>query len=277
MLKGKKYRFGLSKLIMARRTYIEGSTATYSDAFQCGEAQTANITPNYATGALFGDDKKVADVTEFTDAAIALGATTLPYQAAQILFGHSVNQSTGEEVSSASDSAGEVGVGFTSKNHDGTYDAVVFWRAKFTEGAEDFQTKGDGINFVTPSLNGKILAIEDDSTNWRVRNYNFSNESEAVDWICDKLGVENTFTTTKYTVTQVLSHAASSNSAAKVAKGTSFITTLTADTGYVLATPTVTMGGTDVTSTAWDSSTSKVTITSVTGNIVITETATEDV
>ena len=276
MLKGKKYRFGLSKLIMAKRTYVEGTGASYSDAFQCGEAQTANITPNYATGSLFGDDKKVADVSEFTDAAITLGATTLPYQAAQILFGHSVNLSTGVEVSSAADSAGEVGLGFTSKNHDGTYDAVVFWRAKFTEGAEDFQTKGDGINFVTPSLNGTILPIEDDTSDWRVKNYNFSNESEAVDWICSTLGIQNTFTTTKYTVTQTLSHATSSNSAAKVTKNTSYTTTLTADTGYVLATPTVTMGGTDVTSTAWDSSTSKVTITSVTGNIVITETATED-
>ena len=98
-----------------------------------------------------------------------------------------------------------------------------------------------------------------------------------MDWICSILGITNTFTTTKYAVTQTLSHATSSNSAVKVAKGTNYTTTLTADTGYTLATPTVTMVGVDVTSTAWDSSTSKVTITPVTVNIVITETATEEV
>lgn len=277
MPNSKKYRFGLSKLIMAKRTYVEGSGATYSDAFQCGEAQTATITPSYATGSLFGDDRKVADVSEFTEAAISLGTTVLPYQASQILFGHSVNTTTGVEISSASDIAGEVGVGFTSKNHDGTYDAVVFYRAKFTEGAENYQTKGDGINFVTPALEGKILSLEDDDPDWRIKDTNFASESEAVDWICSVFGVTNTFTTTKYAVTQTLSHATSSNSAVKVAKGTSYTTTLTADTGYTLATPTVTMGGVDVTSTAWDSSTSKITIATVTGAIAITETATQDV
>lgn len=78
----------------------------------------------------------------------------------------------------------------------------------------------------------------------------------------------------KYSVTQTLSHATSSFNGTKVERNSSLTITLTADAGYQLATPTVTMGGVDITSSAWNSSTGKITISSVTGNVTITETAT---
>lgn len=76
-----------------------------------------------------------------------------------------------------------------------------------------------------------------------------------------------------YDVVQTLSHCTSSYTA--VTTGATFETTLTADSGYELGTVTVKNGETDVSSTAWDSSTSKVTISEVTGTVTITATATE--
>lgn len=87
--------------------------------------------------------------------------------------------------------------------------------------------------------------------------------------------VEVGATTTTYTVTQNLTNVTSSFSGASVAAGAAFEATLTADSGYTIDTPTVTMGGNAV-SGAWDSGTGKVTIASVTGAVVITATATED-
>ena len=68
-----------------------------------------------------------------------------------------------------------------------------------------------------------------------------------------------------------LTHVTSSNTSASVEDGASYTTTLTADTNYTLNTVSVTMGGVDITSTAYSSGT--VSIASVTGNIVITATA----
>ena len=79
-----------------------------------------------------------------------------------------------------------------------------------------------------------------------------------------------------HSVTQNLTNVTSSFSNATVNDGDALDLTLTADSGYTLDTPTVTMGGTDITSTAWSSTDSKVTIDSVTGDVVITATATED-
>lgn len=77
-----------------------------------------------------------------------------------------------------------------------------------------------------------------------------------------------------YTVTKNLTNVTSSNTDTSATEGDSYTTTLSASSGYTISTVTVTMGGTDVTSTAYNSSTHKVTIASVTGAIVITATAT---
>ena len=83
--------------------------------------------------------------------------------------------------------------------------------------------------------------------------------------------LEELWTTTTRTITYNLSHVSSSNTTASIENGQSYTTTLTASTNYTLNSVTVTMGGVDITSTAYSSGT--VSIPSVTGNIVITATA----
>lgn len=83
--------------------------------------------------------------------------------------------------------------------------------------------------------------------------------------------LEELWTTTTRTITYNLSHVSSSNTTASIENGQSYTTTLTASTNYTLNSVSVTMGGVDVTSTTYSSGT--ISISSVTGNIVITATA----
>lgn len=78
-----------------------------------------------------------------------------------------------------------------------------------------------------------------------------------------------------YTVTNTLTHVTNSNSATSVEEEASYSATLTADEDYTIDTVTITMGGDDITSTAYNTETGTISIASVTGNIVITATATE--
>jgi hypothetical protein len=80
-------------------------------------------------------------------------------------------------------------------------------------------------------------------------------------------------TATTYTVTNTLTNVTTSNSTASIISGVSYSATLTAKSGYTLTggTVKVTMGGTDITSSVY--SNGKITITQVTGNIVITASA----
>lgn len=80
------------------------------------------------------------------------------------------------------------------------------------------------------------------------------------------------FALNSYNITKTLSHATLSNSSTTVQHGSSYSSTVTADTDYALDTVTVTMGGTDITSTAY--SNGSISIASVTGSISITVTTT---
>lgn len=78
---------------------------------------------------------------------------------------------------------------------------------------------------------------------------------------------------TEYTITKTLTHCSGSNPATKIASGLSYTNTITAASGYTLtgATVSVTMGGSDITATAYADG--KVTIPNVTGNVAVTVTA----
>lgn len=76
--------------------------------------------------------------------------------------------------------------------------------------------------------------------------------------------------TTKYTITNNLSHATNSNTTTSVEKNSSYSANITANSNYRIKTVTVTMGGVNITNTAYSSGT--IFISSVTGNVVITVT-----
>ena len=84
---------------------------------------------------------------------------------------------------------------------------------------------------------------------------------------------ENSSTPTTYTITKNLSNCSCSNSATSITSGSSYSATISANSGYDLSSLTVTMGGTNITSSAVSGS--RISISSVTGNIVITASATQ--
>lgn len=78
-------------------------------------------------------------------------------------------------------------------------------------------------------------------------------------------------------VTNTLTNVVNSNAANFTLKNQSYTGTLTAtDAGYVIDSVTITMGGIDITSTAYTSATGEISIASVTGNIEIVAVASED-
>lgn len=80
------------------------------------------------------------------------------------------------------------------------------------------------------------------------------------------------FDPVEYTVENALTNVTTDNTDTKAVGGQTYLATLTPADGYKLGTATVTMGGTDITSTAYDDGI--IVIDDVTGNIVITATGT---
>ena len=79
--------------------------------------------------------------------------------------------------------------------------------------------------------------------------------------------------TTMYSITNTFTNVSTDNPSTSVEENGGYSATLTPTSGYLLETVTVTMGGVDITSTAYANGV--VTISSVTGNVVITAIASE--
>lgn len=79
--------------------------------------------------------------------------------------------------------------------------------------------------------------------------------------------------TTYRSITNTLTHVSTNNNTAYIEDGQSYTATLTVDSTYSMDSVVVTMGGTDITASAYNASTGVITIASVTGDISITAVA----
>jgi len=155
-----------------RKPYVakyDRATKTYSNGFKYSHAVSFNINPNYAEASLYGDDMQVEYEKDFVNAAITLGTTSTPLQAADTMFGHTVDAENKKVTYKATDEANYVGVGITGvEKVDGVtqYIALIILCAKFADSAESYSTKGDQLQFNTPSIEGTAISADDDG-NWK--------------------------------------------------------------------------------------------------------------
>ena len=128
-----------------------------------------------------------------------------------------------------------------------------------------------------------VTASYDDETSGTVSTYTLSGTlAVGTSTITVEYGGATTsFTVTveqavvRYTITNNLTDVTNSNTDTSIADGNAYTATLSTAEGYEPSDVSVTMGGTDVTSTAYDSSDYSISIASVTGNLVITAVAAE--
>lgn len=177
--------------LASQSTQAGVTTPTYSDAFLCGKAVSINVAPNYNEARLYADNILAEYAKEFKDGTITLGVDALPIEAQSVMFGHAVSGTQGqEEITYKSGDAGSyVGVGFyvdTIRQGKRAYEASVIYRCLFAQGADDYTTKGDSIEFKTPSLEGAVSALDDGQ--WK-KSKVFATEADAQAWLHTELNL----------------------------------------------------------------------------------------
>ena len=155
---------GLSRPYVAK--LVNEGSKTYSNCFRCGKAISLSVTPNYNEVKLYADNVLDEYVKEFKDGTISLGTDRLPSVAQTVMFGHTVTTGAGGDTVTykSNDNAEYVGVGFViDEVLDGakTYTATIIYKCKFAEAADSYTTKGDSIEFKTPTIEGAIAALSD--------------------------------------------------------------------------------------------------------------------
>ncbi len=147
---------GLDKLFYAKITEDANGNETYEKPKSLAKAMNAELSVDLAEATLYADDGAAEIVKEFKSGKLTLGVNDIGQEVAEDLTGATID---GNKVliSASEDNASPVAVGFRAKKSNGKYRYFWLYRVKFGIPATNLTTKGDSIEFSTPSIEGTVL------------------------------------------------------------------------------------------------------------------------
>lgn len=126
----------------------------YEDPERIIGAVTANINPNASTETLFADDGPMEVASTLGDIELELVMADLPLPIQAVLLGHDFNPADGRLIRKSEDTPPWVALGFRALKSNGNYRYVWLLKGKFVVPEESHETRGDTVEFQTPTING---------------------------------------------------------------------------------------------------------------------------
>ena len=191
---------GMQHVVAAKvATETPGSALTYSAGMVVGKAIQGNLTWNRNDNPLYADDAMAENDNGATGGTIELGTDDLLDAVRAYLLGdEAITVGTGTNTTTEYETTGEaapyVGFGYIRVRVKGgvtSYQAVWYHKAQFGETTENAQTKGQTIEWQTPTLTGRIMGVNDNGAGqirFR-RRATFETLSAAVSWLNGKAGI----------------------------------------------------------------------------------------
>lgn len=165
-------------------------TVSYENPTDVGDAMSAQLDLKFAEGRLYAESKLAEYIKLATGGTISLAVKYIKKAAQAMLYGCTTDTSKENIKFSAKDVANYVGVGFYAPDKvDGVTKYTCVWvpKALFGPPSMAYQTKGENIQFNTPTTTGEFLA--DDSENeLLLETETVDSAADAVAWIKGKLG-----------------------------------------------------------------------------------------
>lgn len=184
---------GLSNIWFSNLTEAQDGTAVYNGAQNLGKAVSCSVSVTNNDAKLFGDDVLCESDTTFAYASITLGVTDDDDSIFAPLLGHTIN-GAGEVIKTVNDTAPYVGLGrIVTKMVNGSYKYKVefLYKVKFSEPSRDEQTKGESVEFATPSIEGLAAALGDVNGTWN-KTKMFTSKADALTYLKNLLAASGT-------------------------------------------------------------------------------------
>lgn len=157
---------GLDMLYYAPITEDENGDETYGTPAKLAKAMSAELSVELAEATLYADDGAAEIVKEFQSGTLSLGVADIGTAVAEVLTG-AVIDGNKVLISSSEDGGSPVAIGFRAKKSVGKYRYYWLYRVKFGIPAANLTTKGDSIEFSTPTIEGTVLRRNKPDSNGR--------------------------------------------------------------------------------------------------------------
>jgi phi13 family phage major tail protein len=132
-----------------------GGVATYETPVRIPGVISANVNPNSSNGTLFADNGPYETASSIGEISLELNVADLPMEVQAVLFGHSIVG--GVMLRKSTDIPPWVAIGFRSLKSDGTWRYTWLDKGKFSLPEQSNQTKGDSVEFQTPTTSGSFV------------------------------------------------------------------------------------------------------------------------
>jgi phi13 family phage major tail protein len=146
----------MDHLVYAKITEGPNGDETYAVPKILAKALKADLSIELAEAALYADDALAHAIKAFKGGKLSLGVEDIGVVAASDLTGATVDDN-GVLVAAGEDEGCLVAVGFRALKPDNRYRYFWLFRVKFAVPSTNTQTKGDSIQFQTPTIEGTIL------------------------------------------------------------------------------------------------------------------------
>ncbi len=146
---------GLDSLFYSKITESLSGDEIYGTPVKLAKAIEAEVSIELNEAILYADDGTDTVIKEFKSGTITLGVNDIGKQAARDLTGAALD-ANGVLVSAGEDEPSPVAIGFRAKTAKGRYRYFWIYRVLFGIPGTTLKTKGDSIEFQTPSIEGTI-------------------------------------------------------------------------------------------------------------------------
>lgn len=183
---------GLTNIWYSPLTEAADGSPLYAGAKQLGKAVSCSTSITNNEAKLYGDDALAESDTSFSNGTITLGVTDDDDTVFAELLGHTITN--GAVIKTATDAAPYFGVGrIVTKMVNGAYKYKVefLYKVKFSEPSKDENTKGESIEFSTPSIEGIIAALDDAANTWN-QSKTFNIKSDALTYLKNLMAAAGT-------------------------------------------------------------------------------------
>lgn len=175
------------------KAHTAGAEPTYDPGKVIGHAIAANLTINRPSNPLYGDDVEIENDNGITGMSLELGVDDILEEDRPMLLGtvkktEGSGQTAVDTYYDGDAAAPYVGVGYyrVRRKHGVTsFQATWMYKTQFSENNENSQTRGENIEWQTPTVTGRAAALKIDNTNqnyFRKRRV-FTSEADAIAWL----------------------------------------------------------------------------------------------
>ena len=181
-------KIGLNNFFYAKLTEASDGTPTYDGGKSFGKAVSCNVSISNNSATLYADDSLAESDTSFQNGTVSLTVDDDREATFADVLGHEIDEN-GLVVRNVNDVAPYVALAriiVKLVNNVKLYKAEILYKVKFSEPSSDTNTRGESVEFATPTIEGQISALANGK--WSEAK-TFSTKAEALAFILGTLAV----------------------------------------------------------------------------------------